>query len=252
MSIKKLQAEIEKHKNEAINSLDNYLTNLATSSDEKLQSKADKISYWLEDYTNFLDNETSFDPTKYPKYKRGQIIKVHLGFNIGSEEGGLHYAIVIENHNSIKSPVLNIVPLTSVKSTTDITKIRKDLGQVYLGNELYRLLTTKVDTLQKNIINECNNLEEFLKTLTYGDPQIVVANEKLAKLKNKLNTLIKTRNEISKMKIGSIALVGQITTISKIRIYDPKNTSGVLSGIRVSNETLDKIDSTIKQLFTKE
>ena len=32
MSIKKLQAEIEKHKNEAINSLDNYLTNLATSS----------------------------------------------------------------------------------------------------------------------------------------------------------------------------------------------------------------------------
>ena len=252
MSIKKLQAEIEKHKNEAINSLDNYLTNLATSSDEKLQSKADKISYWLEDYTNFLDNETSFDPTKYPKYKRGQIIKVHLGFNIGSEEGGLHYAIVIENHNPLKSPVLNVVPLTSVKSTTDISKIRSDLGQVYIGNELYRLLSSKVSTLQTSTQNELDSLTDLVLKLVPGDTEIQSAKERLVKLKKELNTLNRTKNEISKMKIGSIALVGQITTISKIRIYDPKNTSGVLSGIRVSNETLDKIDSTIKQLFTKE
>ena len=53
------------------------------------------------------------------------------------------------------------------------------------------------------------------------------------------------------MKKGSIALVSQITTISKPRIYDPKNSSDILSNLRVSNHTLDLIDSKIKELFLK-
>lgn len=198
-----------------------------------------------------MDYETNFDFSKFPRYKKGQIIKVHLGFNIGSEEGGLHYAVVIENHNPLKSPVLNVVPLTSVKSTTDISKIRSDLGQVYIGNELYRLLSSKVSTLQTSTQNELDNLTDLVLKLVPGDTEIQSAKERLVKLKKELNTLNRTKNEISKMKIGSIALVGQITTISKIRIYDPKNTYGVLSNIRLSNETLDKIDNTLCNLFIK-
>lgn len=53
------------------------------------------------------------------------------------------------------------------------------------------------------------------------------------------------------MKSGSIALVGQIKTISKIRIYDPKTNDDVLSKIKLSSETLDKIDDEIKNLFLK-
>ena len=52
------------------------------------------------------------------------------------------------------------------------------------------------------------------------------------------------------MKAGTIALVGQITTISKYRIYDPLSTKNALHGIRVSDATLDLIDSKIKELFT--
>lgn len=33
------------------------------------------------------------------------------------------------------------------------------------------------------------------------------------------------------MKEGSIALVNQITTVSKMRIFDPRNLKGVLAGI---------------------
>lgn len=57
---------------------------------------------------------------------------------------------------------------------------------------------------------------------------------------NKLKTiqLNKIKAEIEQMKTGSIALVDQITTISKIRIYDPRNAYGVLSGIRLSPESL--------------
>ena len=57
--------------------------------------------------------------------------------------------------------------------------------------------------------------------------------------------------EISKMKRGSIALVNQITTISKIRIYDPKKNKDMLSGITLSEESLDKIDYEIIKKFTK-
>ncbi|WP_303838649.1 type II toxin-antitoxin system PemK/MazF family toxin [Ruminococcus flavefaciens] len=251
MSTPKSQSELEAHKDSALKAMEDYLSDLINSTDENLHSKADKISYWLEDYARFLDSETSFDVTKFPKYKRGQIVKVHLGFNIGSEEGGVHYAIVIENKSPVKAPTLNVIPLTSVKSSKDVSKIRGDLGEVYLGNELYRLLTTKVDTLQTSITNELASLNELISELKPGDSQIQTTKKRLEVLKKKLKLLTKAKKEISKMKIGSIALVRQITTVSKIRIYDPISPYGVLSDIKVSNETLDKIDNTIRQLFTK-
>lgn len=251
MSISKTTAELLSHKTAALNKLEKYLDTLIASTDEQSHGKADKISYWLEDYTKFLEFETKFDAKKFPEFKKGQIVKVHLGFNIGSEEGGLHYATVIENNNPRKSPVLNVVPLTSVKSTTDITKIRSDLGQVYLGDELYRLLCAKISSLKTTIADEVKNLKAIIISLAPGDPQISVVKGRIDKLEKTFDTLQKAKNEVSKMKIGSIALVGQITTISKIRIYDPKNTSGVLNGIRLSNLTLDKIDNAICNLYIK-
>ena len=59
------------------------------------------------------------------------------------------------------------------------------------------------------------------------------------------------RFEISKMKNGSIALTNQITTISKIRIYDPKTTKDMFSGIALSDEGLTKIDEEIIRRYTK-
>ena len=47
-----------------------------------------------------------------------------------------------------------------------------------------------------------------------------------------------------------MALVNQITTVSKIRIYDPKTDHDVLSGIKLSNEKLDLIDKEIIKLYT--
>ncbi|MCT3135805.1 type II toxin-antitoxin system PemK/MazF family toxin, partial [Lactococcus lactis] len=37
-----------------------------------------------------------------------------MGFNIGNEEGGLHYAIVLDNNNALGHSLITIVPLTSV------------------------------------------------------------------------------------------------------------------------------------------
>jgi len=53
--------------------------------------------------------------------------------------------------------------------------------------------------------------------------------------------------EISKMKKDSIALINQITTISKQRIF--KHT--VRRNVKISSESLDLIDKQIIKYFTK-
>lgn len=55
------------------------------------------------------------------------------------------------------------------------------------------------------------------------------------------------RIEINKMKQDSIALINQITTISKQRLYDDI----IWRKIRLSNDSLDLVDSYIIKFFTK-
>lgn len=108
MSKAKTEHELIQHKTDAIDGLSKYMDDLINSGEEKKQSKADKLSYWMEDWTTFLNNEVGFDPKSLKRYKRGEIIRVHLGFNVGSEEGGLHYAVVLDKNNPKSSPVLTI------------------------------------------------------------------------------------------------------------------------------------------------
>ena len=82
----------------------------------------------------------------------------------------------------------------------------------------------------------------------------VLALERIWNEKNRLNqerqrSLENLGAEIRHMKEGSIALVNQITTISKMRIYDPRNHGGVLYGISLSEESMEKINQKVKELY---
>lgn len=224
MARKLTKEELTNHKNNALKKLDAYLTQLIDSPDRKINAKSDKLSYWLENWTTFLDFESRFSPSSLKRYKRGEIIKVHLGYNIGSEEGGLHYAVIVEKDNSIHNPVITIVPLTSIKQDKDLSRLRS--GEVFLGNELFSKFSAKF-----NDALHCTKEEELR------------SQDKIL--------LEKMRFEISKMKNGSIALVNQITTISKIRIYDPKTSRDMFSGITLSDEGLTGIDREIIKKYTK-
>lgn len=217
------------HKNIALEKLDAYLMQLIDSPDTNTNAKSDKLSYWLEDWTTFLAFESRFSPSSLKRYKRGEIIKVHLGYNIGSEEGGLHYAVVVEKDNSIHNPVITIVPLTSIKQDKDLSHLRK--GEVLLGDELFLKFNAKFNDTFHNVKDEHENKQK--------------------KIHAQLALLEKMRFEISKMKNGSIALVNQITTISKIRIFDPKTTKDMFSGITLSDEGLTKIDKEIIERYTR-
>lgn len=250
MSRQKTKEELISHKDEAILTLESYLEKLITSGDSKLCGKADKLSYWITDWMKFLDFETQFSPNSLRRYKRGEIIKVHLGFNVGSEEGGLHYAVVIDKNNAKSSPVVTIVPLTSVKPTTDINKLKG--GSIFLGNELFTNLNTKISALNKHLNDELNLMEQLVNKMDHTTPMEEYENihERIKKSREELIFLERMRAEVLKMKRGSIALVNQITTISKIRIYDPKTDHDILSNIKLSNEKLDMIDYEITKRYT--
>ena len=219
-------------KQETLAKFDEYLTELIK---QVQQAKSEKISYWILNWIEYLKREENFTPKRMLKYKRGSIVKVHLGFNVGSEEGGLHYAIVLDSHNDLSNPLMTVVPLTSVKQHVDINNLPKN--QLFIGDDIFKKLSVKHEGLLKKI-----------STIHWEQ----LSDEEYEQYQAELDYAKRVREEISKMKTGSIALIGQITTISKLRIYDPRNKYGVLKDVRVSDTILDEIDQyIIKNYFKK-
>lgn len=245
-----------KNKNEAIKILNNYL-DTCISTDTKHLKKANLISYWLKDYIRYIENEETFSCDKLKKYNRGDIIKVNLGFNIGNEEGGLHYCVVLDVINAKKYSTLTVVPLTSQKTNKTIPN-----SAILLGTEIYDNLSIKNKNLKENATKKSKEYADELKKISAlpenNEDEKIIKNvklnnisEKMKLLKNDIDLIDKIEKEISQMKNGSIALINQITTISKQRIYNPKSDVDVLAGIRLSNNSLDLIDEKIKKLFIK-
>ena len=218
------------HKQMALNQLDSLLTYHIENNNLK---KANLLSYWFEDFVKYNLAEETFNPKKLKKYKRGSIIKANLGFNVGNEEGGLHYCIVIDKINALSSGTLTVIPLTSIKENK-----KYNSSTINLGNEIYLNLKKICDDMSEKLSEEYENIWKL-------------PSEKVEQFKNDFKYIKKVEKEISKMKKGSIALVSQITTISKQRIYDPKTSSDILANLRVSNNTLNLIDSKIRELFLK-
>lgn len=279
-SIKTLSKEdVIQNKKDAIRSLNKLLETFINDSENSHLKKANLISYWIKDYVKMIGFEEKFEPKKNIAYKRGNIVKISFGFNIGSEYGGLHYGIVLDKHNSHSSPVVTVIPLTSAKANHSIHP-----NNVDLGNEVYRLLKLKHDTISKSVKDEREEIRKELSlfqaivdlgTQSVDSLQLYERNsrefdeqfgnakkyleeakklekkwkEKDRHMKEQQAILDKIGNEITGMKEGSIALISQITTVSKIRIFDPKTAKGVLAGISISEENMEKINQKIKELY---
>ena len=250
--------DIIKHKKSAIKSLDKLFETFINSPNQRHKKKADLVAYWIETYSKYLLNEERFDYTVIPRYKRGDIVSINFGFNVGSEHGGLHYAIVLDNDNKQSSPVITVVPLSSgdEKSTYE--------RDVFLGNELYDKLNNKYNKLVQEVNKELEDLNKTVDILSKSiniesNNQMGIkkeVSEHLNNLKNRVDILIKEKNsleiyekEISKLKKGSIALMEQITTVSKMRIYKPKSSKDLLYGVKFSDGAMDKVNEKLKELY---
>lgn len=190
--------------------------------------KSHLLAYWFTDFANYHDDEKTFDTTKLITFKRGHIIKANLGFNVGKELGGLHYCIVLNKNDNPKNGALNVIPLTSKKDK------KYPQSSIYLGNEIY------------DIVNKIYSEKQQYLSEKYADIWNLPP-EKVKEFTEEFAYIRKVKAEIENMKIGSVALIEQITTISKQRIYD----DDVLKNVRLSSTSLDLIDEKIIKYFTK-
>ena len=249
--------EVEKiinNKNKAITLLNQYLDECIIQTDYH-RKKANLLSYWLQTYITYLKDEETFDSSDLKEYSRGDIIKVNLGFNVGNEEGGLHYCVVLDKKNAKSYSTLTVVPLSSLKPNAKIHNT-----SVFLGDEIYICLNSKNTNLLSNVKKQLNLLNEQLSLLKQlpedTDEEIIIKNFKIEQISEKINSeylklelIGKISQELSQMKKGTIALINQITTISKQRIYNPKKDFDILSGIKLSDDKMKLIDNKIKKFF---
>lgn len=280
-----------------IQELEDYLQHLQQIGDQE-NKRSEKIAQWVENWTKYLNTEKKFNSRSINALKRGSIVYADFGFNVGREYGGLHYAIVLNKKDARSNHLLHVLPLTSVKETTDMSNLK--YFQFPIGDEVFQLLkneanqkvieltklydrfSKKDDELHeraltveslikdnKKAFETLKNLpasdrdNSFLEQIQTIDKNINFASTEADKIKQELEDnatllaeleekleyankfILKTQN----MNKDSIVLLNQVTTISKMRLYDPKNNSSILNGIVLSDDTMDKIDEALKKIF---
>lgn len=280
-----------------IQELEDYL-HLLQRMDDEGNKRSDKIAQWIENWVKYLKIEQGFNSRSIQALKRGSIVYADFGFNVGREYGGLHYAIVLNKTDARSNHLLHVLPLTSVKETTDISNLK--YFQFLIGDEVFQLLkneanrkiteltelydrfSKKDDELQEKVamveslIEDNKKTFEILKNIPSSDiddssiEQILTINKNinfaseqadkirqeakenailLAELKEKLEYANKFILKTQNMNKDSIVLLNQVTTISKMRLYDPKNNNSILNGIVLSDDTMNKIDEALKNIF---
>ena len=280
-----------------IQELEDYL-HLLQRMDDEGNKRSDKIAQWIENWVKYLKIEQGFNSRSIQALKRGSIVYADFGFNVGREYGGLHYAIVLNKTDARSNHLLHVLPLTSVKETTDISNLK--YFQFLIGDEVFQLLkneanrkiteltelydrfSKKDDELQEKVamvesliednkktfeilknIPSSDRDDSFLEQIRTIDKNIDFTNAEADKIKQELKDnaallselgekieyankfILKTQN----MNKDSIVLLNQVTTISKMRLYDPKNNNSILNGIVLSNDTMNKIDEALKNIF---
>lgn len=121
--------------------LKNYYYGNLSSSDNTKKEVNGRIK-WFNDYFNIFQNSEYFKNSEnpLPELKKGNIILVELGFNIGMEFGGRHYCIVLKNSSLTNKRVL-VLPITTQKpSDYDIFK-----DTIYIQFSKIQGLTAKKD-----------------------------------------------------------------------------------------------------------
>ena len=204
---------------------------------EETYKRSALLYYWLRDYRNYISNEKAFSSKYLPCYRRGNIINVNFGFNLGSELGGLHYAVVLAD-SAQSNPTVVVAPMTSYKAGR---KIRKD--ELFIDDRLFLQLKSKQDALiqtEKALLKSLNDFPECNDAMKNRISSIMKNIDQLQNIKHKINTL----------KHGSIIKMSQIRTISKMRIVDPTTPTDVFYNVSLPSKDLNAIDEKLIYLYT--
>lgn len=245
MSTRMTSEELKKHIAEAVGEMERLLTSWMNSSEDADRKRAQLLSYWIKTYTSMIRREQSFNPASIPRLTRRQIVSVDFGFRVGSELGGLHYAVVMDKKNSVNGDTVTVVPLGSLKEHHHASR-----NKIILEDGIYTALADKAQSQfvdARQLIDSIAN-DQGLKELD-DESRAKESMRRYAIAKNKLDSADASMKKMEKLKLGSVANISQLTTISKLRIKDPVISGSVLYGVKVSERDMEQIERALVNLY---
>ena len=172
--------------------------------------KFKNLDKWLKKESNIFQKEITYVPTNFMKYKKGTIVKVDFGLNIGAELSNVHFAITMDNNDNIYKETISVIPLTSKPG-----KNKTDLGSL-IFDEFINKMNKEIKTI---------NNEKDLKEIK----DLILEYDKYKKL--------------------TFANISQFRCISKNRILYPLNKYDLIGKSRVSKNVLDKVTQELFALY---
>lgn len=145
-------------------------------------TKFKKLDNWLYKESSIFESEIDNNNYNFLKYKRGQLIKVDFGINIGTELSHTHFAIVLNSDDTTNNDNITVLPLTSKKGYKRFylgNIVSKNYSSLKYLNNTYGMIT-QIKTISKKriLLNNykyiCNKEvlqkidDELIKYLTYS------------------------------------------------------------------------------------
>lgn len=208
-------------------SFDNFKS-ICPNDDSKLMH----LPNWLSNTSyRFVQEFKGKFPKGYYHYKRGTIIRVNFGVNMGSEFSNTHFAIVLDKKDNSKKRTLTVLPLTS----------KQKIGRYSLGEEIFNQTIVLLNLHLDNI----NSRLEKLSKLSEKDRQ-----KESASLMADVAAIKKVINVYRRYNKDSFVRLSDITTISKFRIqrinkFDPSGK------IILSEQQMKDISNKLMKLYIK-
>ena len=118
--------------------------------------KFSKLGNWLEKESSIFKNEAHNKVSNKPNFKRGEIIKVDFGINMGSELSNTHFAIVLNSDDNNSVDNITVLPLTSKKGykRLDLGNILEPFNSNRYNKKTYALITQITTISKKKIFND--------------------------------------------------------------------------------------------------
>ena len=138
---------------------------IACNTFKKIQNrgipKYNNLDKWLEKESFIFNNEVKkYNLNKtYPNFKRGQIIKVDFGINLGTELSHTHYAIVLNKDDTTKNDNITVIPITSKKGYKKINLgkiLQKAMPKTIKYNLICYAHIAQIKTISKSRIFKTN------------------------------------------------------------------------------------------------
>lgn len=130
------------------------------------------LGNWMEKESIIFKKEVDKKTYIKPNFKRGEIIKVDFGINVGSELSNTHFAIVLNSDDNNNVDNITVLPLTSKPGYKRINlgNLLKPFDRNNKYNKDTFALITQITTISKKRIFKdkirCYCKKEIMKTIS--------------------------------------------------------------------------------------